>query len=1037
MTFKKLVSFEVEYAPQYHFTKYISTRTKLQLVHLNNKSSPLLQGYFAVGTECPTDSGVPHTLEHLIFMGSEKYPYKGLLDTAGNLCMSNTNAWTATDQTVYTLSTAGWKGFKKLLPVYLDHLFFPTLTEDACTTEVYHIDPDDLSDKGVVFSEMAGIESQSWFITTLEKQRLLFPEGSGYRSETGGLTPNLRVLTNDEIREFHKQMYTPDNCCVIITGNIPSEELIELIEIFDKQLPEFTANERKRPFIDTPASQIPQSLTEMKEKTIEFPEADESQGEVSFSWITQPYLKHIEDQAVNILLEYLTESPLAPFNMEMIEIENPYATDAEYWSDDFIRTISNISLKGVPTDRLQQAKEKTLDLLKTHHVSLDRIRLVTENMKWDYIFKFEKIGDTMVAHMAITDFLYGATDGGVLEESLKTLEDFNILLSWSQEKWQALLEESFVTNQPVVVIGKPSSKLNEKLENENDSRMKERAKLFDDAKRKALKESLSQAQHNNNVQIPDDVLGSFEIENPQDSVYFTETKSISCIPVPSNDSDFPLTDNIINLKPKAFPFFIHFEHFPSQFVEIHVALNVDFVKDCELLPYYHVVTELFSMPMIGENGETISFEDVVAQLKTETVETDISMGIGGNFSNLIDFKIQCKATNYSKAVNWLKRVLFDSVFDESRVSILLEKFYNSIVETKREGDQMMFSSMNRHLYNEGSLKKSADELYVEPIIESVLTDIEDGHYIQKILPKLESLRTQLTEQLHKAHILVFGDIDRLGDIYEPWSRYFAPKAKNIPTVTVTVPPTPLLTSSLSEVGKNPIKKAFIVSTPASESSYMLALTALPGDLHYLHPDFPAIYLAAVYLECVEGPFWKGIRGAGLAYGAYLTKMFESNMVGFNVYRASDAVACYEAGKQIVTDYAGGEKIFEPILIKAAISSIINTIASNESNYFNVAINKYLNTFCKKRGPDFNTEILKKLEKVTADDLKNAMTDVYIKIFDPARGSIFVACHPSKVESIHKYFESLSYDITVEEIFDDEDDSENGSGDNSGDYSGDN
>lgn len=97
----------------------------------------------------------------------------------------------------------------------------------------------------------------------------------------------------------------------------------------------------------------------------------------------------------------------------------------------------------------------------------------------------------------------------------------------------------------------------------------------------------------------------------------------------------------------------------------------------------------------------------------------------------------------------------------------------------------------------------------------------------------------------------------------------------------------------------------------------------------------------------------------------------------------------------------------------------------------------MNTFCKKRGPDFNTEILKKLEKVTADDLKNAMTDVYIKIFDPARGSIFVACHPSKVESIHKYFESLSYDITVEEIFDDEDDSENGSGDNSGDYSGDN
>ena len=154
MVFNKLISFQLDYAPQYHLTKYISSRTRLQLVHVNHKSSPLVQGYFAVATECPTDSGAPHTLEHLIFMGSQQHPYKGLLDTAGNLCMSSTNAWTATDQTVYTLTSAGWQGFKQLLPAYLDHILNPTLTDAACLTEVYHVDPDDLSDKGVVFSEI-------------------------------------------------------------------------------------------------------------------------------------------------------------------------------------------------------------------------------------------------------------------------------------------------------------------------------------------------------------------------------------------------------------------------------------------------------------------------------------------------------------------------------------------------------------------------------------------------------------------------------------------------------------------------------------------------------------------------------------------------------------------------------------------------------------------------------------------------------------------------------------------------------------------
>ncbi|KAL2709033.1 hypothetical protein KLU848_2345 [Kluyveromyces marxianus] len=1023
MPFQKLVSFEIEYAPQYHLTKYISSHSKLQLVHVNNKSSPLVEGYFAVGTECPSDSGVPHTLEHLIFMGSQKYPYKGLLDTAGNLCMSNTNAWTATDQTVYTLSTAGWKGFKKLLPVYLDHLFYPTLTDEACTTEVYHIDPEDLSDKGVVFSEMSGIESQSWFLSSLEKQRTMFPPGSGYRSETGGLTANLRILSNKEIRKFHKETYTPDNCCVIVTGNIPEEELISIMEDFDKELPAFSGSERKRPFIDTPASQIPDSLQEIKEKTIEFPEADESQGEISFSWITKPYLNHLEDQAVSILLDYLTDSPLAPFNKELVEIENPYATEAEFWTDDFMKTITNVVLKGVPTERLQEAKEKALELLSTHQVSLDRIRLVTENTKWDYVFKLEKNGDAMISQIAITDFLYGDVNGEVLEESLKTLQDFDTLLSWPQEKWQILLQKTLVSNKPVIIICKPSVALNEKLENENKLRLQERKDTFDEAKKNEIKDIFSRAQKKNNIPVPQNVLESFEIQKPQNSVTFTETKSITCIPVPSNDNDDALTKKILAQKPKNFPLFIHFEHFPSQFIELHVALNVDFVDENELLPLYHIITELFTMPMNDDNGEIVPFEDVVTQLKRETVETNISCGIEGNFSNLIDFKIQCKAKEYSNAIKWFRNVLFESVFDENRVSVLLEKFYNSIVETKREGDQMLYSSMNRNLYDEATLKKSSDELFVEPIIESLLDDIDAGLYKKEILPKLEALRQQLSENLTEAHILIFGDIEKIENIYEPWNRYVLPKIKERESFNVVVPPTPRLTEHLSVLGKDPTKKAFIVSTPASESSYMMALTKLPEGFHYLHKDFAPILLASTYLECVEGPFWKGIRGAGLAYGAYVTKMYESNMVGFNVYRAADAIGCFEAAKKIVNEYANGVEEFDPLLIKAAISSIINSMASREANYFSVAVNKYLNTFCKNRGPRFNSELLEKLEKVAPEQLQNVMRDIFANMFENKKGSVFVACHPSKVETLKSYFESLKYEMNVEEIIDDEEDSE--------------
>ena len=46
-------------------------------------------------TEAYDDDGLPHTLEHLIFLGSEQYPYKGVLDLLANRCLaSGTNAWT-------------------------------------------------------------------------------------------------------------------------------------------------------------------------------------------------------------------------------------------------------------------------------------------------------------------------------------------------------------------------------------------------------------------------------------------------------------------------------------------------------------------------------------------------------------------------------------------------------------------------------------------------------------------------------------------------------------------------------------------------------------------------------------------------------------------------------------------------------------------------------------------------------------------------------------------------------------------------------
>jgi Zn-dependent M16 (insulinase) family peptidase len=76
----------------------------------------------------PTTTGLTDT--SLVFMGSEQYPYKGILDLLANRGFAQgTNAWTANDHTAYTISTAGEQGFLQMLPIYVDHILYPTLTK--------------------------------------------------------------------------------------------------------------------------------------------------------------------------------------------------------------------------------------------------------------------------------------------------------------------------------------------------------------------------------------------------------------------------------------------------------------------------------------------------------------------------------------------------------------------------------------------------------------------------------------------------------------------------------------------------------------------------------------------------------------------------------------------------------------------------------------------------------------------------------------------------------------------------------------------
>jgi Zn-dependent M16 (insulinase) family peptidase len=275
--FKKIQSFKSDYAVA-NFTQYESLRTGLRVVVVDRRSTKVL-GDFCLATEIHDDSGAPHTLEHLIFMGSRSYQYKGILDKLSNRAYSSTNAWTDTDHTNYTLETAGWAGFAQILPIYLEHIILPTLKDSACYTEVHHVDGEG-NDAGVVYSEMQALENSATYIIDIESKKLIFPEEIGYRYETGGMMDPLRVLTNERIRDFHKLMYQPKNLRVCIAGQIDHDELLQVLDKFEDSIISDVPpvdSDFKRPWV---ASIQPPPIKENTIRRVEFPEEDESVGDI-------------------------------------------------------------------------------------------------------------------------------------------------------------------------------------------------------------------------------------------------------------------------------------------------------------------------------------------------------------------------------------------------------------------------------------------------------------------------------------------------------------------------------------------------------------------------------------------------------------------------------------------------------------------------------------------------------------------------------------------------------------------------------------
>ncbi|KAJ2359251.1 hypothetical protein IWW50_001939 [Coemansia erecta] len=285
------------------------------------------------------NKGVPHTLEHLVFCGSQRYANRGYLDALAVCNFSQgTNAWTYEDVTCYTLTTGSEEALANVVAVYLDHVLSPQLRDEQFVTEVYHYDGEG-REHGVVFSEMLGCENEEAEVGERHLVQLLFGEGAVYGRSFGGLTRDVATLTNAEIAAYHEEFYDANNVTMVVTG-----PLGERFERALEEIPEEILRSKGRDSRRMIGSAEPTGATSA---CVPFA-AETNMGSVRFGW-RGPGSKDIETAvALEILLEYLAEEASSPLSLRFVERKRPLASSVSGYIKESIPMTLFIVFEGVP-----------------------------------------------------------------------------------------------------------------------------------------------------------------------------------------------------------------------------------------------------------------------------------------------------------------------------------------------------------------------------------------------------------------------------------------------------------------------------------------------------------------------------------------------------------------------------------------------------------------------------------------------------------------------------------------------------------------
>ena len=1003
--FEKLTSFSIE--PGINVEKYRATRTGLT-VCVADVPGPIVNGFFCLATEAHDDDGLPHTLEHLIFLGSEQYPYKGVLDSLANRCFARgTNAWTDVDHTCYTLTTAGSEGFLQILPIYLDHILYPTLLDDAYTTEVHHITGKG-EDAGVVYSEMQARENTMDSIVSRDLQTAMYPGNTGYKSETGGKLENLRTSTsNEKVREYHREFYRPENLCLIVTGHVDVESIFSTLQPVEDRI---VSKGARSPFERPWQSSVP-PLESKSEINVTFPSDNEESGLVVLAWRGPNVLKHREFVALTILLEYLASSPVSPLYKVLIDCSKPLSSIVVAMSAQNKETNVGFMVRDVPTVHLQDVYPTihvVLEAIQSGGEGIDMSRLSTliEQRALSNLSTLEDDPHLQLAASFIQDFLYS-----MASDDLRCLLDTHgVMLSLCKEPetfWLDLLKKFLMDAPHILVTGEPSHDQSIQMADEEERRVAHKQASLGEDGLHALAAKLAAAIEKINTEIPTEVLTAIPVPSLQAVPYHAVDVMSNCPQrqgVSENASGF-----VQHLS--SVPMIVEVDDIKSSFLEVKVIIDTSALPD-NLRPYLLLWAFLLFESPVLRNGELVDYEKVVVELEQDFLEKSVTLGFPGSsrlgghdFTTLSVLSVKSEISKYGSAIHRLIEILCSLKMVPSRVQAIAQQVKQRLTDWLRSGMAVAEMAMTHILFQTVYNEVATSGLTQQAFLTAIIDQIEKGNS-SAVVHNLEQLVSTLIQRDRISLLLVTdvakldaGGIDLLGPLKEFAAAVGPPGKDGACSSSFQAQRSSIFLRPFNTRGDASTASSSdhrIIGLASEESSHLIRVTH--GVSEFNHPDLAVMLVLIEYLMAMEGPMWRELRGTGLAYSATLTNDTEAGLLFWSISKSIDVAEAYGVGKKLLMSYADGDVEFENVHVEAAVSSLTFTHFQREQSPSSAAAVSFLN-HCRNLEPEFRQQQLVAISKVTANDLNQVAKKYFAQLFEPGSSKTVVCCNSGKVDAI--------------------------------------